>query len=262
LHAYWLKDKKMTSMESAMNLSRNLQQCAAQQHQVALKFRQQLEPLVREAMFTGDTQVLKERMSKAVAYFTQDIYESLIKPLRREIDVVKDIPKIKKYVTQLAILEAFLWNRLELFVNARYGDLRFNEGLPDYEALRRPSKGKEQEKEKEKVSKKKAEAGSSRRDSLDLFLAGKTLKEIAEERQLAFSTIESHLADAVAFGELEIERFMDEKKIALIMPHVKELGVASSSPIKARLGDDVTWAEIRAVQHYYKKLNPQDVPAT
>ena len=261
LHAYWLKDKKMTSMESAMNLSRNLQHCAAQQHQVALKFRQQLEPLIQSVLQTGETDILKERMSKAVAYFTQDIYESMIKPLRREVDVVKDIPKIKKYILQLASVETFLWNRLELFVNARYGDLQFNEGLPDYAALRRPAGVKEQEKEKEKVTKKKAEAGSSRRGSLDLFLAGKTLKEIAEERQLAFSTIESHLADAVAFGELDIERFMDEKKIAMIMPHVKELGVASSSPIKARLGDDVSWAEIRAVQNHYKKLNPQDVPA-
>jgi hypothetical protein len=254
LHAYWLKDKKMTSMESAMNLSRNLQQVAAQQHGVALKFRQQLEPLVRDAMFTGETQALKERMSKAVAYFTQDIYESLIKPLKREIDVVKDIPKIKKYITQLAIVETFLWNRLELFLNARYGSLSFNDGLPDYAALRGATK--EKEVEKEKVSKKKAESGSSRRDSLDLFLAGKTLKEIAQERDLAFSTIESHLADAVAFGELEIERFMEPKKIEMIMPLVKELGVGSSTPIKARLGDDVSWAEIRAVQNHYKKLNP------
>jgi hypothetical protein len=36
------------------------------------------------------------------------------------------------------------------------------------------------------------------------------------------------------------------------------MGVASSSPIKAKLGDTATWAEIRAVQNYYKKMNPVD----
>ncbi|SFD79013.1 Helicase [Chitinophaga sp. CF118] len=261
LHAFWLKDKKMTGMESAVTLSRNLQQLAAQQYQVGQKFRQQLQPLVEDVLRTDETTILKERVSKAVAYFTQDIYDNLIKPVKRELDIVKDIPKIKKYVVQLSALETFLWNRLEVFVNLSYGDLKFNEGLPDYEALRRPTREKEKQVEKEKVVKKKAEAGSSRRGTLDLFLAGKTLQEIATERSLAYSTVESHLADAVAFGELELERFLDEKKIALILPHVKELGVASSSPIKARLGDAVSWTEIRAVQNHYKKMNPQDVPA-
>ena len=254
-HALWLRDKKMNGMESAITLSRNLQQRAVQQHQVALKFRQELEPLMEEVLRTAETSVLRERVSKAIAYFTQDIFENLIKPVRRELDMVKDIPKIKKYVVQLGSLETFLWNRLEVFVNTRYGNLSFSEGLPDYAAIRRPLREKE-EKEKEKAVKKKAEAGSSRRDSLDLYLAGKTMQEIATVRSLAYSTVESHLADAVAFGELELEQFMDEKKIALILPHVKELGVASSSPIKAKLGDAVTWAEIRAVQNFYKKMNP------
>ncbi|GAA3930769.1 AAA family ATPase [Chitinophaga oryziterrae] len=256
LHASWLRDKKMNGMESAVTLSRNLQQRAAQLHQVGLKFRQQLQPLVDDVLVNKDTALLQERVTKAIAYFTQDIYENLIKPLKREIDIVKDIPKIKKYVVQLGSLETFLWNRLELFLNARFGELTFNEGLPDYSALRSPASKEKEAVIKEK--KKKAEAGSSRRGSLELFLGGKTLQEIATERSLAVSTVESHLADAVAFGELELGKFIDEKKISLILPLVKEMGVASSSPIKAKLGDTVTWAEIRAVQNYYKKMNPID----
>ena len=137
-----------------------------------------------------------------------------------------------------------------------FGELTFNEGLPDYSALRSPASKEKEAVIKEK--KKKAEAGSSRRGSLELFLGGKTLQEIATERSLAVSTVESHLAGAVAFGELELEQFIDEKKISLILPLVKEMGVASSSPIKAKLGDTVTWAEIRAVQNYYRKMNPID----
>ncbi|PSL34724.1 helix-turn-helix domain-containing protein [Chitinophaga ginsengisoli] len=250
LHAAWLRDKKMVGMESAVTLSRNLQQRAAQLHEVGLKFRHQLDPLLKEVLQTGNVITLSERVGKAVAYFTNEIYESFIQPVRRERDIVKDIPKIKKYVLQLSGLEHFLWGRLQLFADASYGNVKFNEGLPDYETLRRPP---EEEKTKEKPAKKTREAGDSRRGTLELFLTGKTLQEIATERGLAVSTVESHLADCVANDELQLNRFMDEKKIALILPVVKELGSTASAPIKARLGETATWAEIRAVQAYYRK---------
>ncbi|WP_186774458.1 hypothetical protein [Chitinophaga pinensis] len=38
-HAAWLRDKKMNGMESAVTLSRGLQQRGAQLHEVGLKFR-------------------------------------------------------------------------------------------------------------------------------------------------------------------------------------------------------------------------------
>ncbi len=253
LHAAWLRDKKMVGMESAVTLSRTLQQRAAQLHEVGLKFRQQLDPLLKEVLQTGNTILLSERVGKAVAYFTNEIYESFIKSVRRERDIVKDIPKIKKYVLQLSGLEHFLWSRLQLFADASYGNVKFNEGLPDYESLRRPAVEEKTIEKAEKAAKKTREAGDSRRGTLELFLAGKTLPEIATERGLAMTTVESHLADCVANDELQINRFMDEKKIALILPLVKELGATASAPIKARLGDTATWAEIRAVQAHYRR---------
>jgi hypothetical protein len=251
LHAAWLRDKKMNGMESAVTLSRSMQQRGAQLHEVGLKFRQQLDPLLKDVLQTGNTVSLKERVGKAVAYFTNEIYEGFIQPIRRERELVKGIAKVKKYVLQLSGLEHFLWNRLQLFVDASYGSLKFNDGLPDYQTLRRPTVDA---KATEKPAKKNREAGDSRRGTLELYLAGKTLAEIAEERSLAVSTVESHLADCVANDELQIDRFVEEKKISKILPLVKELGITASGPIKARLGEEVTWAEIRAVQAHYRKV--------
>lgn len=251
MHAIWLRDKKMNGMESALNLSRNLQLKAVQLQDVGNRFRNQLEPLLEQLMVDGDTSLLKERVTKAVAYFTQDMYEGLIQPIRRELELVKDIPKIKKYTSQLTMLEEFLWNRLFRFVNASYGELRFNEGLPDYTAMRTPAREKEKEKEKEKG--KKREAGGSRRDSVEMFQAGKSLADIAAARNLAMSTIESHLADAIGQGELELKKVLSEEKIKLILPLVKEMGVTASAPIKARLGDGVSWGEVRAVQQHWRR---------
>ncbi|TWV97405.1 hypothetical protein FEF09_22010, partial [Chitinophaga pinensis] len=67
---------------------------------------------------------------------------------------------------------------------------------------------------------KKREAGGSRRGTLELYLAGKSLAEISAERGLALSTVESHLADCVANDELQVNRFVDEKKLAMILPLV------------------------------------------
>lgn len=249
LHAIWLRDKKMNGMDSALTLSKVMQEKAAQLNTVGAKFRNQLEPLLENLLNTGDTTLLKERVTKAVAYFTQDIYEGLIQPLRREYDLVKDIAKIKKYTAQLAMLEDFLWNRLLRFVNASYGDLRFNEGLPDYEAMRLAAREKVKEKEKGK----KREAGGSRRDTLEMFLAGQTLADIAAARSLAVSTIESHLAESVGEGELELSSFLSDDKINRILPAVKEMGITASAPIKSRLGDEISWGEIRAVQQYWRR---------
>jgi hypothetical protein len=250
-HAAWLRDKKMNGMESAVTLSRGLQQRGAQLHEVGLKFRQQLDPLLKDVLLNGNTSLLKERVGKAVAYFTNEIYEGFIQPIRRERDLVKSIAKVKKYVLQLSGLEHFLWNRLQLFADASYGNLKFNEGLPDYGTLRAPA-NEEKAKEKEKAGKKR-EAGGSRRGTLELYLAGKSLAEISAERGLALSTVESHLADCVANDELQVNRFVGDKKLAMILPLVKELGVTASGPIKARLGEDVTWAEIRAVQAHWRR---------
>jgi hypothetical protein len=251
LHAIWLRDKKMTGMDSALTLSKILQEKAAQLNTIGTRFRNQLEPLLDQLLLTGDTTLLQERVTKAVAYFTQDIYEGLIQPLRREYDLVKDIAKIKKYTAQLAMLEDFLWNRLLRFANASYGELRFNEGLPDYEEMRRAAREKVKEKEKEKG--KKREAGGSRRDTLEMFLAGQTLADIAAARGLAVTTIESHLAESVGEGELELSSFLPDEKINRILPAVKEMGINASAPIKARLGDEISWGEIRAVQQYWKR---------
>lgn len=248
LHAVWLKDKKMTGLDSALTLSRNLQERAAEQKEIGKKFAAQLEPLLDKVRSTGDTTPLQQRMEKAVAYFTRDIYENFIQPVRREQDVVKDVPKLKKYVTQLYYLESLLWEYLEGFLGAGYGELHFRDGLPDYEGLRRPLPAPVEEKPA-----KKADVGSSRRETLEMFLKGMLISDIARERQMAASTIENHLADCVLHGELKLEHFVSAEKIALIMPLAKELGLSAASPVKARLGDTVTWADIKGVMNHLKR---------
>jgi hypothetical protein len=241
-HAAWLSGKKLPDMESAYAISRQLLDKAAQQQQVAQKFRQQLSGLLESLVESGDISALQERMTRAVGYFTQAIHDELIMPLQGHIATAK-ASRQRKYLAQLEALEASLWAKLQQLWESGYENLRFNEGLTDFSKHR-------QQLPPAKPAKQKAEAGNSRRGSLELYLGGKSIGEIADIRQLAASTVESHLAQCVGAGELPLEKFVPREKIDRIMPLVAELGLTATGPIKQRLGEGVTYAEIRAVQGY------------
>ena len=81
---------------------------------------------------------------------------------------------------------------------------------------RLPEKGVSKGKRKEKKEKKeKKQKGDSRRLSLEMFRSGKTIEEIAEERNLAVSTIGTHLAKYVETGELIVTDFIPRERLRL-----------------------------------------------
>ena len=83
--------------------------------------------------------------------------------------------------------------------------------------------------------------------SYELYLQGKDIKEIAEERGLVTATIESHLAHYVGLGLLNIAEIVVEEKIAIIKDTVDSKGKESLKVIKEHLGDEFSYGEIRLV---------------
>lgn len=96
-------------------------------------------------------------------------------------------------------------------------------------------------------SKRPKEAGSTALLSLQLFRAGKSIQEIAEERELKTTTIESHLASFVERGMLEVETFVDPGKMKAIEEAIEQNDSGLMRDIKEALGDDYTYGEIRFV---------------
>lgn len=95
--------------------------------------------------------------------------------------------------------------------------------------------------------------GDTRAVSLQLFREGKSIEEIARQRQLVASTIENHLAHFVKTGDLELSDLIHKSKIETILGAIEELGKAALSPIKAKLGDDFSYGEIRMVIAYSER---------
>lgn len=106
--------------------------------------------------------------------------------------------------------------------------------------------------EEETIEKTKPEKGQSQRISLEMFLNGKSIEEIAQERSYAISTIEGHLARFVASGELDILKIITAEKLEIISSCFIETGSTSISEVKGILGDDVTYGELRMVLNYMK----------
>jgi hypothetical protein len=92
--------------------------------------------------------------------------------------------------------------------------------------------------------------GQSQRVSLEMFLQGKTISEIALERSYAVSTIEGHLARFVASGELDSLKVIPAEKLTLISAFFIETGSTSLSEAKEILGDKVTYGELRLVMNH------------
>ncbi|HLP72935.1 MAG TPA: helix-turn-helix domain-containing protein [Bacteroidales bacterium] len=96
--------------------------------------------------------------------------------------------------------------------------------------------------------------GDSRKESLDLLKQGRTISQIAEQRNLSVTTIESHLAYYVGTGEVRIAELLSQEKLDLIARHFDGNEELRIGPVKEALGDDVTWSELRFVVSHIRFL--------
>ncbi|MDB5242526.1 MAG: hypothetical protein JWP57_3151, partial [Spirosoma sp.] len=105
----------------------------------------------------------------------------------------------------------------------------------------------EEKKAAPKAKKEKDPKGFSPVVTLAFFRSGKTIDEIAEERGLAISTVESHLAQAISSGELTIDALLPRAKSSAIRRYLAEHQSQTLTEARHALGDDVTYSEIRFV---------------
>jgi len=106
------------------------------------------------------------------------------------------------------------------------------------------------EETKTKDKSKKPKKPDTKLVSFELYRKGKTLAEIASEREMAVSTIESHLAHFVGTGELDVHQFVTDEKIALISNYFANTDTYNLGPAKAALGDEVSYGELKSVLKY------------
>lgn len=86
----------------------------------------------------------------------------------------------------------------------------------------------------------------TRKATFDLYKQGKTIKEIAEERNLKANTIFGHLAFYALRGDIPIDTILPIQHREKIERTIKNVGIESGmKPIKNLCPPEVTYAEIR-----------------
>ena len=87
----------------------------------------------------------------------------------------------------------------------------------------------------------------TKRATLDMYRKGKTIAEIAAERNLSVSTIESHLSFYIAKHELQITDFVENHKQKAIKKSAEIFGTGSLKVLKDNLPEEIGYGDIRMV---------------
>ena len=103
---------------------------------------------------------------------------------------------------------------------------------------------KKERKEKTGPAKKK---GDTQAETFKLYKEGKTIVDIAKVRNLTANTIETHLSKFIRSGEIKIGELVSREKFIIIESAFKHFEGGSITPIKHKLGDEISFGEIRLV---------------
>lgn len=242
--------KQFADKDDLMEVIDKVVLAATEQKSVAEKFDRELQSLAIDAKLNDDFTALQERVSKALSWFIKSIYESLILPLHDKANALELKSKVKLVLISLLETEAVFWNKLLQLQTAQVSEFNIRYSGPTYSKEMLPSI---------KAKKKgKPAKGSSQKESLDLFLSGKSVEEIASLRGLVLSTIHSHLAQFVLSGEIRAVELISQERINTILKVMGDEN-ESSSVIKDKLGPEYSFNDIRIVQNYRKRLQMENV---
>lgn len=99
----------------------------------------------------------------------------------------------------------------------------------------------------------KAPKVNTKEISYEMYLEGKSVREIAVFRDLTQQTIEKHLSHYLALGELDIDDFVEEEKRETIYKAFQKQKGDSLNQIKERLGKNYSYSELRFVQAWLQQ---------
>lgn len=102
----------------------------------------------------------------------------------------------------------------------------------------------------ERASTSKANGSSpTRLLTLELYEQGRSIKEIAEERNLNPRTIINHLAELIEAGEtVDVEALIQPGHYEIIVDALQQVGSELLKPVKEFLGDEYSYEEIQLVR--------------
>lgn len=217
--------------------------------------------------------LLKLLVGKAPAMDAASGEPSYDKALLERLKDVRAELAVTEHVPAYAIIADAGLVELATYMPVSFSDLKHISGFGDYKVAKYGSpfvtvitrymaaKGLESRMhlKKQKAQRKERPAGAAKSGTvaatMQLLQEGLAPEEIAKERNLSMTTIESHLASYVASGELDVRKLVAEDRLERIMAAITaSRQTAAIKPVRDLLGDDYGYGEIRYVMEYYKTV--------
>ena len=221
--------------------------------------------------------ILQERLPKAVAYFTPILKKISLHILNKIIELTYET-NTKAYLEALIEIEmqvfvyykkivktelqtiAFIANQIvekEILIADEYEQQRrgFLQSILQNKTKTKKKKPNNEVNETSTKSKKAKPKGATITETLEMFEVHKSIDKVAELRGLASNTIEGHLTIAIKEGRIAIENCINSNKIPRIAKAIEALPDGGLIEIRAHLGEDYTYGEIKMTVAHLEFVN-------
>ena len=196
--------------------------------------------------------MLAERVEKASEYFIP-ILQRASKDFKVHDKNLTDKTKLKTYRKEIKELEQQIFNKWQEIhkANLLLSFTLQNRALTK-EDLETSDLHQSRKTETKKVRKK--DKTPTAEVSFKLYKAGKSIAEIAEERGFVQSTIEGHLCQYIESGDVDAYTVVEMEKLDNMLTLITD-ETTSSSEVKAKLGDEYTYADVKVALAHYRFLS-------
>lgn len=226
--------------------------------EVANKFRNQLHKLIQDPASVSYPNI-SERTMKAEDWFIANMDKKIIAPLENHIQAWRIKKRSKKYIQEIAeLLLEFKRKKEQIkhtcsLANALASGERIADLIQKVQIKNESNTEINEVKENNfddsgiKKEKKASTKGESPRITLSLFKEGNSILEIAKARDLAESTIQSHLVSFIG-TEVEPTELIDQEKLNRVLAAIAENTQMNTTELKNTLGNDFSYTEVRIGQ--------------
>jgi len=240
--------RRLRGKQTSIDLLNQVLQKVTEQKEVADKFSTQIQTMFLSQDLGASIQSLEQRVSKAIAWFVKSIYDDLVVPVHQHAVSLQGKSGTRLLTNALLESEVVYWNKIQQLQGTRLPEISFDGIEKNY--------SKEMLENLPVKKKGKAVKGSSQLESLELFKSGKSIESIAEQRGLAITTVQGHLAQFVLSGELEPQQLLSQETIDAVLGVINSASADdNSAKIKEMLGEAFSYSDIRIVQNYRRRMS-------
>jgi ATP-dependent DNA helicase PIF1 len=242
----YLYEEDLTQTARALKTAKSVLSALFDMAETGRKFQKQLTHIYNasddEAL---KTKQIQERSHKAIQYFTSQLHDHCVSPIHsHQLRARKLKHPSRRYLKLLTELQEEFWFVIEDLYALEYRSIQLFVGEPAYV--------KTQLFDQESKTSSKRVKGETYEITLSMFKSGKDIEEIARERSMSPSTIESHMGKLILQEKIDILDVLEKDKFDQCLPVFQEHFNMNHSELRKKLPILLTYGEMRWISNWLK----------